>query len=128
MLATFRFRNVCLPTHHLTTKNSENFNLAWCVMWMCNFVSHVKGRREVGGFENWVIRKMLRRKSGGVKGHGKFRREKLHNLHFWPNFISVIKLKWTRRRGTRGKREIHTGCLVGAPEEQRPPGRHRNRW
>jgi hypothetical protein len=57
--------------------------------------------------------------------------EELHNLHFSPNDIRVIKsrsLKWARHVASMGQRIDAHKFVVGRPEGKSQLRRHGSRW
>jgi hypothetical protein len=61
----------------------------------------------------------------------KLHNEELHNLHFSPNIIRMIKsrrLRWAGHVAPMGETRNAYRILVGKPEGKRPLGRPRRRW
>jgi hypothetical protein len=66
-----------------------------------------------------------------VGGGRKLHNDELHNLHYSPSIIRMIK-SWTMRGAGHvarmGEKRIAYMILVGKPEGSRPLGRPRLRW
>jgi hypothetical protein len=83
-------------------------------------------------FENRVPRRIFGLKRDDIiGGWRKLHNERLHNLHFSPNIIRMMKsrrLRWTGHVGRMGQKRNAYRILVRKSEGKRPVGRHRPRW
>jgi hypothetical protein len=79
-------------------------------------------------FENRVLRRIFGPRMDEETGDWrKLRIEELHNLHFSPSIIRVVKsrrMRWAGHDARMGEKRV----LVGRPDGKRPLGRPRRRW
>jgi hypothetical protein len=95
-----------------------------CETWSLTF----REEHSLRMFENRVLRRIFGPKRDEVTGDWrKLYNEELHNLHFSPNVIRMIKSRrmiWAGHVARMGEKRI----LVGKPEGKTPLGRQRHGW
>ena len=84
-------------------------------------------------FENRVLRRIFGPKRDGVTGEWrKLHNEELNDQYPTPHIFSRDSIKKNDMGGVcrtnGGKGEVHTGFLVGKPDNKRPLERLRGRW
>ena len=92
----------------------------------------MREERRLRVFENWVLRRMFRRKRDEVTWElRKPHNEELNDLYCSPNIVRVIKsriMRWEGHVARMGERRGVYRVLVREPEGKRPLGRPRHRW
>ena len=68
----------------------ENYNYAWCCIWLWKLASYVDGRHRLKVFESWVLRKIFWSNTQKVTGRWKnLLNNDLHDLCSWSEVICV---------------------------------------
>jgi hypothetical protein len=78
-----------------------------------------------------VLRRIVGPKGEEDGSWRKLHNDELHNLHFSPNIVRVIKsrrMRWAGHVARMGEGRGVYRVLVGRPEGKRPLGRPRRRW
>ena len=109
-----------------------NYNNFACFLYGCEWSLTLREGCRLRVFENRVLRRIFGPKKEEVTGERRrLHREELYALYFLPNIIRVIKSRRLRSAGhvaRMGRSNMHTGFLVGKPEEGIPLVRPRRRW
>jgi hypothetical protein len=70
-------------------------------------------------FENRMLRKICGPKREEDGSWRKLHNDEIHNLHFSPNIVRVIKsrrMRWAGHVARMGKGEVFTGFWLGGPK------------
>jgi hypothetical protein len=102
-------------------------------MWVRHFVSEIKvGTQTEGAWEQGIEENIwIKERDEMTGGWRELHNEELHNLHFSPSIIRMMKSRRMRRAwhvARMGEKRNAYRILMRKPEGKRPLGRRRRKW